>query len=118
MRLLFVDDEPMSNKYISFYFSRFYSIQTAESVDDAMAIIDENKGDFDIVITDYFMPNKTGLNLLEIIKMKYPKIKRVLHTGYLDQKLSIYIDNKTIEYVFEKGISFPDLHKEIELIKE
>lgn len=84
MNILIVDDEDYVLDYLTDCIrSMDLSIQqilTATSVDDALTIINEDM--IAIVITDIRMPEKSGLDLLEILSETNPMTKTILLSGY------------------------------------
>ncbi len=64
-----------------------YELLCAQSAEEAIAIL-KNK-QVHIVLTDYRMPNMSGLELIQYIKTHYPQVVNVLLSGYADpDKLS------------------------------
>jgi DNA-binding NtrC family response regulator len=55
------------------------------SANDALDILATKK--IDVIITDYKMPGIDGLELLSIVKEKYPDIKRILLTGQSENEV-------------------------------
>ncbi|WP_051624327.1 response regulator [Clostridium akagii] len=80
-KVLFVDDEVkilhsirrgiLGEKFIGLY---------AESGKDALKIMNEN--DISVIVTDMRMPEMNGLELLQIVKEKYPNTLRIVLSGY------------------------------------
>jgi len=60
------------------------NILTAESAEKALGLLKNQ--DFDLVLTDYKMPDINGVELLKEVKNKYPDTIRMLITGYSDLK--------------------------------
>lgn len=60
--------------------SKGYRVFTALSVDEALAIIEENH--IDLVITDYRMPKVDGLDLVRYIRENFKDIEVIMITGY------------------------------------
>jgi len=86
-RILIVDDEPSIRGSLSAYLEDFgYNIQTAESAEVALEIIDKNT--FDIAVVDLRLPIMSGDALILEIHKKYPDILFLIHTGSVDYKLS------------------------------
>ncbi len=87
-KILIVDDEKEVLNALRSTLERaklFKSIvSTAESADKALEIL--KNGDFDLVLSDYKMPGKNGIDLLGEVKKKYPNTVRMLITGYSDLK--------------------------------
>lgn len=57
-------------------------VHQAVSAIEALEILDNY--DIDILITDIRMPEQTGLDLIEQVKVKWPNLRTVLLTGYSD----------------------------------
>lgn len=91
-RLLAVDDERDMLDYLERVFRREFEVLRAGSVDEALGLVEQ--GHIDLVITDRRMPQRNGLELLEIIARRSPQTLRILLTGYADsvvnEKLSQY----------------------------
>jgi response regulator RpfG family c-di-GMP phosphodiesterase len=61
-----------------------YEIYTAENSTDALKLIET--AEIDMIISDMRMPLLDGYRLLNIIKEKYPKIIRIILSGYAEEK--------------------------------
>jgi len=79
--ILVVDDEPLIRESL-YEILRIegYSVRMASNGEEAMALINEKN--FDIVVTDFKLPKKNGLELLVSIKKNFPKTEVILITGY------------------------------------
>ena len=79
--ILIVDDNPNMSSLLSDMLDVFDypSVRTGNA---EQALDELEKQSFSLVITDMRMPNMTGLELLEKIKEKHPKIPVVLISGY------------------------------------
>lgn len=101
-RLLAVDDERDMLDYLERVFRREFEVLRAESVDEALGYLDHDE--IDLVITDRRMPGRTGLELLEIISLRWPDTLRILLTGYADS----VVNEKVSQYeVVEAWVSKP-----------
>ena len=70
-------------------------VKTANNAADALMILKQNS--VDILITDIEMPGISGLDLCQIVKSKYPNIKRIIVTtfcrsGYIKRAVDDNID--------------------------
>ncbi|MGF7142429.1 CheY-like chemotaxis protein [Anaerotaenia torta] len=84
-KILIVDNEVQILKALSrLFFETDYEIFTAENGMDALKLMETTN--VDMVISDMRMPVLDGYQLLSIIKEKYPKIIRVILSGYTDEK--------------------------------
>ncbi|MCE5336890.1 MAG: PAS domain S-box protein [Desulfobacteraceae bacterium] len=82
-RILFVDDERMVADMASRILERLgYSVIAKTNSLDALEIMRSNAEDVDLLITDYTMPNLTGIELArEIVKIR-PDLPIIMCTGY------------------------------------
>jgi CheY-like chemotaxis protein len=86
-RVLVVDDEPAVLKAVRRILldavrdaSRTgCSVDIAETAADALALAATHR--YHAVITDYEMPGKNGIWLLEQVQVQFPETLRVLHSG-------------------------------------
>ncbi len=79
--LLFVDDEPVvldsARKLLR---KDLLTVETAASAAEGLTRLE--RGGVDLVLTDLMMPVMDGLQLLEVIKQRWPALPVVMVTGY------------------------------------
>lgn len=86
--ILFVDDEPNVLKGLK---RTFYSMRSewkmfyALSGSQALKIISENE--IDLLVSDMYMPEMDGAELLRQVQSKYPHVIRIILSGHSDIKL-------------------------------
>ncbi len=79
--ILIVDDESTQRDILSGYLKKKeFKIFSASSGNEAITIVKNNL--IDIVLSDYKMPDKTGLEVLEELKQLNPEISFVMITAY------------------------------------
>lgn len=81
-RILVVDDEPDMLDFIERVTRRRFDVTRCPNGEDALALLAERE--FDVLITDHKMPRMTGLELLERLGERFPRMVRVLLSGYTD----------------------------------
>ena len=81
-RLLVVDDEPDMLDFLERVFRRSYDVVRASSAEDALQRLDS--GDFELLITDQKMPRISGIELLERVGDRFPRMVRVLISGFTE----------------------------------
>ena len=81
-RILVVDDDRFSRDLCRRILEEAGDLEVcdAEDVDSAMEII--RQGGIDLVISDMVMPEKSGLDLMELLRLEDPGLKVILITGY------------------------------------
>ncbi len=81
-KMLIVDDEPANLRTLARLFREDYEVLTAESGDDALALLGQH--DVALLITDQRMPGMTGIELLKKTVPLRPRMVRIILTGYTD----------------------------------
>lgn len=84
--VLLVDDEPaVLSSVRRLLESDGLRVRTADCLTAARAAL--AKGRFDVVVTDYNMPDGTGIELAEIVACEFPGLPVVLASGHLDEEV-------------------------------
>ncbi len=80
-KILFVDDDP-DVRHIGVEITRRagYNPVECESGQEALRLMQNDE--FDLIVSDMRMPNMNGIELLKLVKLKYPDIQFILVTGY------------------------------------
>lgn len=87
--ILFVDDEPQSCKWFARTFGDEFPIITASGVSEALALMRLRKDDLALLVTDYRMPERNGLELLQIAQTDFRHLVRLLATAYAEKEVAI-----------------------------
>lgn len=91
--ILFVDDEVVILNALKAVFVREgFQVLTATSGEEALKIL-ENQ-DVDVVVSDERMPGISGIELLSIVKEKYPDKIRIVLTAYAELNTMLSAINK------------------------
>lgn len=97
--ILFVDDEVhIINGLKRLFHDSDYHIYIAESGEEALKILSNNK--IDLIITDIRMPEMDGYELLAIIKKQYPKVFRVILSGYTEDEIALKAIQKNLAKLY------------------
>ena len=80
-RVLIVDDEAIVRESIKEWLKDTgFDVTTAESGEEALDMM--KKQDFGVVILDFRLPQKTGIEVLKEVKAVKPDIKSIIITAY------------------------------------
>ncbi len=92
--VIVVDDEDMVLTSINAFLGleTEYNVVTFTSAMDALEYVKNN--DFDLVISDYLMPEMDGISFLAEVKNIRPEVPRVILTGYADKENAIKAINE------------------------
>lgn len=82
--ILYVDDEEMALKYFEKSFGGEFRIYTAKSAADGAKIIEEHGEEIGVVLSDQRMPGQKGVQFLESVRLRHPRIVRIMVTAYAD----------------------------------
>ncbi|MCH9023144.1 MAG: sigma-54-dependent Fis family transcriptional regulator [Planctomycetes bacterium] len=80
-RILVVDDDPIICDSIC-EFMRVEGFSSETAADLRGALVELEKQNYNIVITDINMPEGDGFELLRIIRKRYPEVVTIIITGY------------------------------------
>jgi len=87
-RILVVDDEQSMREFLQIFFQREgFDVLTASDVDTAVMAVEAD--DFDVVISDIQMPDRTGLDLLKEVKEVSPETVVIMITAYASTETAI-----------------------------
>ena len=78
-KIIVIDDDPMICNMLEEMLNGKYDLAVADTVDEVFKICKQQQ--IDLIITDLFMPGKSGLDLIEEVKKNYPEIKLLAISG-------------------------------------
>jgi DNA-binding NtrC family response regulator len=98
--ILVVEDEPSLRELArTILHDQGYTVITAESCDQALAIVSKITNPLHLLLTDVIMPGMSGTALAKELSAKYPALKILYMSGYTD--------NAIVHYgILEPGIEF------------
>ncbi len=81
LSILLLDDEPIVGKRLKPALTKHgYEVEIFDTPTDAVKRIEEKE--FEIVVTDIYMDEMDGFQILERVLEKYPRTKVIVITGY------------------------------------
>lgn len=83
-RILYVDDEQHNLNAFKAALRRTFRVDIAICANDALELIKKSEELYEVIISDQRMPEITGVEFLETIKVESPKSVRMLLTGFAD----------------------------------
>lgn len=100
--IVFVDDEPSILRALKrACHSCHWRISCVLSGKDALALLEQ--GSADIVVSDMRMPHMDGAQLLQTISQRWPRVMRILLSGFADQEATVRAINqgKIFNYMYK-----------------
>ena len=87
-KLLVVDDEPLISDIIAQCLeTEGYECHTADCAEQALSLLSKNT--YALIVSDIMMPGKSGIELLDIVKKRYPDIAVIMVSAVDDRKTAI-----------------------------
>lgn len=116
VHVLFIDDEPdLLNLGKSFLEAAGFIVTTALGVSEALILLEN--ATFDAIVSDYFMPEMDGIELLTILKSKGDTTPFIIYTGRGREEVVIDALNKGADFYIQKSgkprVEFTDLASKI-----
>lgn len=84
-KILLVDDDAYLLQALSLVLQRGgYEVLTALSAESALALADQAQGRFDLLLTDWQLPDHDGAWLARKLHARYPSVKLAMISGIID----------------------------------
>lgn len=94
-----------------------YNAVMAKNGQQALALLEDSQTPIDILITDYFMPEMNGIELLTTVKEKHSAISTIMMSAYGEKALVIKAIRCQCDSFIEKPFKLNELTGEIERVK-
>lgn len=114
LNLLIIDDDPFYRRLSASILGEKFNVFTADSPSEGLKILKKEKINF--IISDYILPEMTGLQLLEKVKEEYPDIEVILISNSGDMDTVIEALRKGAADYFKKPFTPADIWMSIERV--
>jgi PAS domain S-box-containing protein len=117
--VLYVDDEPELLTLCRLFLEKDgrNTVETAESAAEGLKKL--RAGHFDVIISDYLMPESDGVDFLKQVRAEFGNIPFILFTGKGREEVVIEAINLGVTFYVQKGSDpasrFSELNKKIEI---
>jgi CheY-like chemotaxis protein len=99
--VLLVDDTPEYRRPLAHLLRIDHGLEVLETSSGLAALTVLENTDVDLVVSDYQMPGLDGIELLAVIRVRWPRVRRVLLTAWSTGEM---VD--TLDYpVLDKGLA-------------
>lgn len=87
--LVVEDDEPV-RALVRTALEDVAQVREAGDADEALLILEDRRaGAIDVLLVDYKMPRRSGLELLRLVRARWPSLSMILMTGFGSEELAI-----------------------------
>jgi two-component system, cell cycle sensor histidine kinase and response regulator CckA len=100
--LVVEDDEALRNLITALLGSSGYKVLAAANGEEALRLVQENREQIDLLLTDMLMPAMTGVELAEQLRELQPQVKVLLMSGYAGDLIQRYRLSTTEIMLIEK----------------
>ena len=83
--VLLVDDEAEICNVLELGLKDHFDVESARSAEEAELMLATRR--YDIVVCDHLMPEEEGIAFLSRVMSLFPKVRRILMTGYTNPEL-------------------------------
>ena len=109
-RVLYVDDDEMMVVMVQGLLqSAGYRVSLCRGALAAVALLREDPGGFDIVVTDYNMPGGSGLEVARAVRALRPGLPVVISSGYLTEELRTAAAQAGVRHLLQKENTVEEL---------
>jgi two-component system response regulator PhcR len=106
--ILFVDDESISRRWFKRMFGDEFEVITASGAAEALELLTERGHEFAVLVTDYRMPERDGMKLLQAVQRDFRHLVRLLVTAYAEKDVAIAAVNLgKVLRILEKPLDEP-----------
>lgn len=103
--VLMVDDEPQACKWFQRVYADEFDVRIAHGVDEALRCLAAGEGRIEVLLTDYRMPGRNGVDLLREASRHHPEVIRVLVSAFADKDVALQAVNQGhVEFILEKPL--------------
>jgi hypothetical protein len=118
-RVLFIDDEPSLALVGRRRLEHLgYRVTALTDGAEALALFRRDPTAFDVVMTDYSMPGRNGIELVRAMRESHPDLRAVLLTGYVDAVSAQEARFAGIEHIVQKPLTLAQLGAAVAAVLE
>lgn len=108
--LIIEDTEEVLSALCKYFKQKKYDVISASNGLDGLKMLETEKDNLDIVITDLVLPNISGVAVISIVKKKIPEIPVIAITGWGEHPEAL-AKEANADLVMEKPFKLPELEK-------
>ena len=103
IKVLYVDDEPGLLEIARLFLEQSGNFQVSTSISAKTALDSPSIRSYDLIISDYMMPEMDGIAFLKEVRKRYGDIPFILFTGRGREEVVIEAINNGVDFYLQKG---------------
>jgi CheY-like chemotaxis protein len=103
-RILIVDDDLYQVKMLKAGLAKLPNCEIEIAISGQEALDLFSRQTFDLLITDYRMPNMNGLQLAQAVRQQYPRMHIIMLTAFSHEVLAKQTELSSVQLVLEKPV--------------
>lgn len=118
LRVLIAEDEPMAAKLArgALRLMGITNVVVAEDGLEAMKALKDHEGDFQLIISDWNMPNMTGFEFLQTVRKIYPRMPFIMLTAKASKEFVIAAGKNGVNGYIVKPFSLDQMRQKVEAV--
>lgn len=118
LRVLLAEDEPMATKLAqgALKVMGITDIVAVRDGEQALAVLEREQGQFQLIVSDWNMPKLSGLDFLKAVRLRYPHMKFVMLTGKATREFVVQAAQNGVDAYVVKPFSPNQLRRKIETL--
>ncbi len=118
LRVLIAEDEPLAAKLArgALRLMGITQVVVAEDGLDAMKQLGEYNGDFQLIISDWNMPNMTGIEFLRTVRKLYPNMPFIMLTSNANKDFVVAAAKHGVNGYIAKPFSLDQMRQKVEAV--
>lgn len=115
--VLYVDDEDANLFLFDRSFSSAFTVLTALSGEEGLAVLEEHQNDIIVVITDMKMPGMSGVEFVRLAKERFKNIAYYVLTAFnFNKEVESAIEEKIVDKFFTKPFDVEQIITEVQSV--
>ena len=98
IKILYVDDEDTWRVVFQRNMNGVFNVITARNAEEGWELLKKHCNEIGVIISDQRMPGRPGIELLKQARAYYPKIVRIITTGFSDSTIAVHATNQGAVY--------------------
>ena len=98
IKVLYVDDEDAWRIVFQRNMKGVFDVISARNAEEGWELLRKHSSEIGVIISDQRMPGRPGIELLKQAKAYYPKILRIITTGFSDSSIAVHATNQGAVY--------------------